>query len=311
MLQHKLEGHKHWVSCVAISADGRRVASGSLDKTIRVWDINTGQCTHTLEGHESAFMSVDFSMDGMRLVGGGGFVWDIVSDHTIKVFSVGDGQTPTVLQTLQGHKNTVWGVKFSPDGKKIASASWDCTLAIWNCESGEQVQRCRGHHGEVYAAAWSPDSKLVASGGGDNVAHVWSAETGTQATDPLRGHTGKVSSVAFGADSCLLVTASFDTTIKVWDLAVQDRVAILKHTLVGHTRDVNCIALSPHDRYIASAGDDGTVRIWQVDTGKQIRVLEGHARERVLGVAWSRDGLHIVSGGVDQSVCVWTADVKV
>jgi WD40 repeat protein len=301
----KLEGHKGIVWCVAISEKGQYIASGSADKTIKIWDTASGQCIQTILGHESMIMCVDFSHDGRWLVSSS-------TEHTVIVWALSTADSVTARQHLRRRIFGVSVVKFSPDCLKIVSTCWDNTLAIWCPQTGQQLQTCSGHEEYAKCASWSPDSKLVASGGGDRNVLVWSADDGTLATKPLLGHLGSVMSVKFGSDASLLVSGGEDRVILTWRLSAEEKKGTLMHRLEGILRDVCSIALCPYDRYMASGGENEIVRIWEVATGKLVRVLGGHAETcRVLSVAWSSDNEYLVSGGTDKTLCLWTADVQV
>ncbi|MBM3784953.1 MAG: NACHT domain-containing protein [Acidobacteria bacterium] len=163
-LQH---GHSNWVRSVAWSADGRRLASGSSDNTVRIWDGETGECERTLAGHSNGVWSVAWSADGRRLASGS-------VDNTVRIW---DGETGECERTLAGHSNGVWSVAWSADGRRLASGSEDKTVRIWDGETGECERTLAGHSNGVWSVTWSADGRRLASGSVDNTVRTWDAET--------------------------------------------------------------------------------------------------------------------------------------
>ena len=178
---------------MAFSPDGTRIASGSDDKTVRVWDAATGQPVgQPLTGHTDAVCSVAFSPDGTRIASGS-------DDKTVRVWDAATGQP--VGQPLTGHTDAVCSVAFSPDGTRIASGSGDKTVRLWDAATGQPVgQPLTGHTDAVSSVAFSPDGNRIASGSADKTVRLWDADTGQPVGDPLTGHTDAVSSVAFSPD---------------------------------------------------------------------------------------------------------------
>jgi tricorn protease-like protein len=274
---------------VAFSPDGRRLASGSWNNTIKLWDVATGQEVRTLSGHNSGVLSVAFSPDGRLLASASG-------DHTVKLWDVETGQE---VRTLREHTDVVRSVAFSPDGRLLASGSDDHTVKFWNVATGQEVRTLRGHTDEVRSVAFSPDGRLLASASSDQTVKLWDVETG-QAVRTLRGHTDWVWSVAFSPDGRLLASASSDQTVKLWDVETGQEM----RTLRGHTDWVWSVAFSPDGRLLASASSDYMVKLWDVATGQEVRTLSGH-NGPVLSVAFSPDGRLLASGSWDGTVRIW------
>ena len=154
---------------MVFSPDGSRVASGSDDNTVRVWEVQTGQCQHTLEGHSSSVLSVAFSPDGSRVASGS-------DDNTVRVWDVKTGQCQHTL----GHSSWIRSVVFSPDGSRVASGSGDNTVRVWDVQTGRCQHTLEGHSRSVSSVVFSPDGSRVASGSDDNTVRVWDITNRTE-----------------------------------------------------------------------------------------------------------------------------------
>jgi tRNA A-37 threonylcarbamoyl transferase component Bud32 len=205
-----LKGHTDRVLAVAFSPDGKRLASGSRDHTVRVWYAQTGQTALTLTGHRSEVLSVAFSPDGKRLAS--------AADHTVRVWDAQTGQEQLTLSEPRDVKS----VAFSPDGRCLAGGSCDFfnpekgEVKVWDAQTGQKVLTLQGHTREVSSVAFSPDGKRLASASGDQTVKVWDAQTGQELLT-LKGHGIGVTSVAFSLAGQRLASASSDGTVKVWD----------------------------------------------------------------------------------------------
>ncbi|KAH2020788.1 hypothetical protein KXV43_002564 [Aspergillus fumigatus] len=185
-----LEGHSHWVWSVAFLQDGQLLASGSDDKTIKLWDPATGALKHTLEGHSDSILSVAFSEDGQLLASGS-------DDETIKLW---DPTTSALKHTLEGQSDSILSVAFSEDGQLLASGSRDKTIKLWDPTTGALKHSLEGHTDWVRSVAFSRDGQLLASGSHDKTIKLWDPTTGAL-KHTLEGHSDWVQSVAFSQDS--------------------------------------------------------------------------------------------------------------
>ncbi len=201
-----LKGHKGVVYSMAYSPDGKRIVSGSLDKTLKVWDAATGQDLLTLKGHTNAVSSVAYSPDGRRIVSGS-------SDTTLKVW---DAQTGQNLLTLKGHAWNVRSVMYSPDGKRIVSGSLDKTLKVWDAATGQDLLTLKGHTNAVTGVAFSPDGRRIISSSRDNTVKVWDTQYGEDFLF-LKGHTKDVNSVVFSPSGKRIFAWDTQGKVLTWD----------------------------------------------------------------------------------------------
>ncbi|AFY32991.1 serine/threonine-protein kinase [Calothrix sp. PCC 7507] len=272
-----------------ISLLGETLASGSDDKTVKIWDLKQRKELHTLRGHTGKVYAVAISPDGQSVVSGS-------DDKTIKIWDLNTGKE---RHTLTGHQGLISSVAISPDGQTIVSASYDKTIKTWNLNTGAEIRTSKGHSGEILAVAISPNGEKIVSGSADKSIKIWHLKTGKEILT-IPAHTLDVNALAISPNSQLLVSGSDDKTVKLWNLNTGKAI----RTFEGHLADVNAIAFSPNGEYIATGSDDKTVKVWNLYTGEAIITFTGHSAE-VYAVAFSPDGKTLVSGSKDKTIRIW------
>ena len=280
-------GHEAPVSSVAISLDGQFIASGSSDRTVKVWGLRTGQLVADCIGHQGAVTSVAFSPDNRFIASGS---WD----GTVKVW---DAQTGQLVANWIAHNNVAWSVVFSPDGRSVVSGGGgDARIKVWDAQTGRLMADHVGHVETGTSVAFSPDGRLVAFGDDGRTVKVWEAETGI-------GYEGVVPSVVIASNGRLVASGSEDGRVKVWDAETGWTNDI------GHQNAVKSVAISSDGQFVASGSGDGTVKMWNAQTRQLVADYVGH-ESGVRSVAISHDGQLIASGGDDQAVKVWDVQTR-
>jgi WD40 repeat protein/HEAT repeat protein len=294
--------HTGNVRSVAWSPDNTRIASGSDDRTVQVWDAANGGHSFTYSGHASTVLTVAWSPDGRRIASAG-------HDGTVQVRDASTGRN---VFTYRGHTgDAVTAVAWSPDGKRIASASTDVTVQVWEATNGGNVYTYRGHFQPVNAVVWSPNGKRIASGSWDGTVQVWDASTGRNVLtyfepSPSIQSPSPVAAVAWSPDGKHIASGSYDKTVQVWDATSGGHVYTYRGHYDASLGFITTVAWSPDGRRIASGSDDKTVQVWDAASGDHSFIYRGHTN-MVNTVAWSPDGKHIASGGDDRTVQVWDA----
>lgn len=287
-LQETIPAHSGYVMSVAISPDRKTLASGSTDKTIKLWSLD-GEELRVLRGHNQSVMKVAFSSDGKTLVSGS-------TDKTAKLWNVETGQE---IRTFAGHGDAISDLTFSPDRKTLATSSADKTIKVWNIATGEELRTLRGHISRVTSVAFSPDGKVIAAGSNDKTIKLWNVSTGEEFRT-FKGHKDTVTQIAFSPDGNQIASGSSDRNIKIWNVSNGKEYRMLQ----GHTDTVWSVAFSFDSTMLASASSDTMIKLWNPFTGEEIRTLQGH-NSRVWSVAFTTDGKTLVSGSEDGTIKIW------
>ncbi|HEY7154959.1 MAG TPA: WD40 repeat domain-containing protein, partial [Gemmataceae bacterium] len=280
--------HSAAVRSLAFSPNGHTLASGSSDRTARLWDLAGWQSgepfppARTLEDHGNEVWSIAFNPDGKLLATGGRDGWiflrDAASGHT--------------FHELPGASRAGSNLTFSPDGRTLAAGGQDGTVNRWDVSTRQPKEPWRWHVGEVRPVAFSPDGRLMASGGKDATVQLLDARTG-QRLHPFRGRTF-FTNVVFSPDSRTLAAVSEapDATLRLWDLETKE-----ERILTGHTDHILGLSFHPGGKLLATASKDGTVRLWDSSPpGKEVRSFDFRWGGPAYCVAFTPEGRYLAVG---------------
>ncbi len=337
---NRLEGHKDIVWDVTYSPDGKLLASGSRDKSVKIWRTD-GRLLQTLQGHDESITSLTFNHDGSLLASAS-------RDKTVKIWRKNpeSGEFDWQPVTTLSHGDWVDKVSFSPDGKLLVTGSKDQTVKIWRSD-GKLLKVLRGHQGWINWVTFSPDGRFIASASDDKTVKIWGIDGSLLTTLP--GHQEGVTVVNFSPDNRTLASASRDGIVKLWRREQFDGAnsfiyrpyrnlqphsgtiwslnfdskgeklascsedntinlhdvsnGKLIKTFKGHSDAVVSVSFSPNNQFLASASYDKSIKLWSLNPPK-LPVLEGHS-DRVLSVTWSKDGKTLASSSRDNTVKLW------
>jgi len=257
-LLRTLQGHRDMIRSVAFDPRGETLASGSDDRTAKLWEARSGKLLRTLKGHRDVVFSVAFDLESRTLASGS-------NDGTVKLW---DARSGKLLRTLQGHRDAIRSVAFDPRGETLATGSDDSTVKLWDARSGKLLRTLKGHEQFVLSVAFDPQGGTLSSGSLDVTAKLWEVASG-ELLQTLKGHRDAVDGVAFHPQRGTLASGSADGTVKLWEA----RSGKLLRTLEGHTGEVSIIAFSPDGRLLASKSHDQTIRLWSCETWESAAVI--------------------------------------
>ncbi len=282
------EGHTSKVTSVYLSADGRYALSGSEDTTLKLWDVERGNCLRTFEGHTLAISSVCLSADGRFALSGS-------RDNTLKLWDIERGNC---LRTFERHTHAIKSVCLSADGRFALSGSRDNTLKLWDVECGYCLRTFGGHTSEVNSVCMSADGRYALSGGGECALKLWEIENGRcLRTIQVGDDEDGVESVNLSVDGRFAFSGAGDT-LKLWELASERCLRTFKGS------EFTSVCLSADGRYILS---NDPIRLREMETGTCLRSFEGHT-DKVNSVCLSADGRYALSGSSDKTLKLWALD---
>ncbi|MCL4457350.1 MAG: caspase family protein [Nitrospirae bacterium] len=280
------EGHRKWVSSVALSPDGKYALSVSEDKTLKLWDVSTGREVRTFFGHTHLVNSVAFSPDGKYALSGS-------YDTTVKLWDIETGRE---VRTFFGHTHPVNSVAFSPDGKYAVSGSSDETVKLWDIETGIRIGNFVGGAASV---VFSRDGKHILSGGSTLKLYDVAAR---REIKTFQG-ADSVTYAAFSSDKQYILSGP-GYAMQLWDFSNGVQIKSIKLDVKDKKNDFRFLAVSADNKYILASEGDKNLMLWDAITGKKVRKFSGHIG-RVSYGAFSPDGRYIVSGDINGTIKLW------
>jgi len=282
--------HKDWVFALALSPDGKTLATGDKDNLIYFWDVTTQkQIGKPISEQKNWVHAVAFSPDGKILAS---------SNHDQEIM-LWDVTTRKRIGEIMVVENVTFGLAFNPDGKTFVSVGRDKKVRLWDVARQQQLGEALTDHTDwVLSVAYAPDGKFFVTSG-DKTVRVWDAKT--LKSIAFKGHEQFIQGVAVSGDSTLIASGSRDKTARVWDVASGKQIFQL-----DHTDWVHALAFSPDEKMLATVSRDKLIRLWDLQTGKLIGQPIGGHTEWIDAVSFSGDGRLIATGARDNTVRLWS-----
>ncbi len=298
-----LSSHKNDVVAVEWSPDGRRIVTASIDRTARIWEFESDDKPTFLEGHQGWVYWAAWSPDGTRIVtasGDGRADSAGKPDNTARIWNPDGSGVPLIFA---GHGDAVFTAAWSPDGKRIATASRDQSARIWTADDPSTAPVIlTGHTDALRSAMWSPDGNHIVTASADKTVRIWNAD-GSGEPLVLAGHTADVRFAAWSPDGKHIASGSYDRSARIWNADGSGEPLVLQ----GHEDWVLSVAWSPDSKHVVTASTDRTMRIWAADGSGEAPMIQGH-EDSISVAAWSPDGKYILSSSEDKTVRIWHVD---
>ena len=295
--RHLLSGHTRAVRSIDFNADGTQIVSGSVDETVRVWDVAMGIEVNMFTGHTDTVSSVAFNPDGNTIASGS-------YDKTVRLWDISMGYE---LHSFTQHTEGITSVIFNHDGSQLASAGWDNLIHLFDVNGRKHLRTFTGSENSIRSIAFSPGGTKIASGGLDKKVHLYDVASANK-LHTLEGHTSHINSVAFTPNGLMVGSGSHDKTIRIWNV----NSGTERMTLTDNLSWVNSIAFSPDGKVLAGADSDGTIQVWQgytIYTARQTRTFTRHQRNWDT-LLFKQDGKQMAMNAVDNVIRLREVDTS-
>jgi len=282
------------VYSLAWAPDGQTIAAGGF-REVRLMDATGKQIKSKLAGSTEAVRSVAYSRDGSLLAAGAG-----LPGRKGEAILFRNGEK---ILTITGHADCIYAVAFSPDGKTLATASYDKLIKLWDVATGKELRTLKDHIDAIYALAYTPDGKRLLTGSADRSVKVWDAATGERLYT-LSEPTDGINTLALDPTGRRVAAAGLDKTIRIWTLG--EKSGTLEQTQIAHEDQILRLAWSPSGETLVSAGADKVIKFLRLPNLEEIRVIEKQS-DWINGLAFSSDGKSLAVGRYDGSLSVYDA----
>ena len=284
------------ITCLDISPDGKLLAAGSTDCTIRLWLLETGELYQTLpgktlwfgSGHRDQISSVRFSPDDYTL-------FSSSYDGTVKQWDLLERR---VIATFPSHGWVVSALALSEDGRFVTSGGSDGSIKVWDLDTGALIQVLNGHRDRISGLAIRADGAMLVSSSHDQTLCLWDVPYGTP-IETLKAHADQVTGLAVSPDWQVLVSGSSDCTVKIWHLPT----GRLWHTFAKHRDRITALTISPNGKLLASGSEDSTIQLWHLRSGEQLATLQHDWG--IYALAFAPDNQTLISSSQDETLRIW------
>ncbi|XP_008290791.1 POC1 centriolar protein homolog B [Stegastes partitus] len=288
-LERHFKGHKDAVTCADFNPNRKQLASGSVDKTLMIWNLAPKGRAFCFVGHQDVITGLQFSPSGTLVASSS-------KDRTVRLWTPSIKGESTVFKA---HTAAVRSVAFSHDGQRLVTASDDKSVKVWSAHRQCFIYSLNQHTNWVRCARFSPDGRLIASGGDDRSVRLWDTST-KHCINCFTDYGGSATFVDFNSSGTCIASSSVDSSLKIWDLRTNK---LIQHYQV-HSAGINSFSFHSSNNYLVSGSTDSTVKILDLLEGRLIYTLHGH-KGAVITVAFSRVGDFFASGGADSQVLLW------